>query len=218
MDARLTEHLRQQLRFLRNSMAAFDAGEQYEAKRIATVLRVLFHDGGRGRSLLTQMGIRESVRWAWFGMGHPQSGTTQIISFGPSIVSIELVVSEDETRYSYSPLGPDVLKVPGMHAWVPFDEWWNAPVVPATASTRAISRWNLVEMLSNRDGGAHVDDLRDYEADLAANRLTPWFAGQDETAVELDPVPASLRTVAGEVCATVSHRREIFFPPPAATQ
>ena len=51
----LGQHLARQLRFLARSCAAFDAGHYDEAIRIATVLRVMFHDTPRQVSLLSRL-------------------------------------------------------------------------------------------------------------------------------------------------------------------
>lgn len=44
VDARLDEKLREQLSFLDRSAKAFDEGHEEEGIRLATVMRVLFHD------------------------------------------------------------------------------------------------------------------------------------------------------------------------------
>lgn len=50
------EQLKRQLVFLRNSVAAYDAGSKEEAVRIGVVIRVLCHDSSKSVSLLQHMG------------------------------------------------------------------------------------------------------------------------------------------------------------------
>jgi hypothetical protein len=52
----LTAHLRRQLIFLQNSVAAYDNGCAEEAIRIGVVIRVLCHDTQKSESLLKKMG------------------------------------------------------------------------------------------------------------------------------------------------------------------
>jgi len=47
--------LDQQLKFLKASISAFDQGDEDEAIRIATILRVLFHDTRNSESLLKHL-------------------------------------------------------------------------------------------------------------------------------------------------------------------
>jgi hypothetical protein len=54
--AELECHLAEQLQFLQVSAAAFDAGFEGEAKRLAVVLRILLHDTKSSKSLLGQLG------------------------------------------------------------------------------------------------------------------------------------------------------------------
>lgn len=55
---KLEEHLNEQLEFLKRSAAAFDEGFTDEAKRLATVVRVLVHDTRTSHSLLNQLDIK----------------------------------------------------------------------------------------------------------------------------------------------------------------
>ncbi|WP_280254972.1 hypothetical protein, partial [Nocardia wallacei] len=63
-DRDLEKDLSEQLRFLASSATAFDGGELPESKRIALVIRVLVHDTSASHSLLDQLGIKDSLRWA----------------------------------------------------------------------------------------------------------------------------------------------------------
>jgi hypothetical protein len=62
-DPELMEHLYQQIAFLRRSASQYDNGEFSEAKRLATTLRILLHDSHTSKSLLTQLGLKEKLRF-----------------------------------------------------------------------------------------------------------------------------------------------------------
>jgi hypothetical protein len=55
------DQLTKQLGFLRRSCESYDQGYKDEAIRIATVLRVLFHDTGRSTSLLTHLKAKDNI-------------------------------------------------------------------------------------------------------------------------------------------------------------
>lgn len=57
----LSAHLKRQLVFLRNSVAAYDNGCPEEAIRIGVAIRVLCHDTQKSESLLTRMGRKHTL-------------------------------------------------------------------------------------------------------------------------------------------------------------
>ena len=59
-DQRFVEKLTEQLRFIQRSCAAFDNGAEDEALRIATALRVIFHNTQKSTSLVTHLGFRDA--------------------------------------------------------------------------------------------------------------------------------------------------------------
>ncbi len=61
-EAELREELREQVAALRASSAAYDAGERWEATRLAATAYILLHDGGRrSQSLLTRLNLRREL-------------------------------------------------------------------------------------------------------------------------------------------------------------
>lgn len=54
---RLTKKLEEQLQFVRRSCDAYDQGAEEESLRIATSLRVVFHQTGASTSLITHRGF-----------------------------------------------------------------------------------------------------------------------------------------------------------------
>jgi hypothetical protein len=49
------EHLKKQLRFLKTSCEEYDAGDKDESVRIATTLRILFHQTSKSTSLISHL-------------------------------------------------------------------------------------------------------------------------------------------------------------------
>jgi hypothetical protein len=53
--------LREQLGFIERSTRFFDEGHEEEALRLATTMRVLFHDTALSTSLLTHLSMRHTT-------------------------------------------------------------------------------------------------------------------------------------------------------------
>ncbi len=133
--------------WLRRSAEAFDAGAHDEARRLATVLRVLLHDTAKSKSLLGQLGKKMMLLNSGFPAqpGHVgQWGQLLLVEHGPTI------------RYrACLDDGP-----PG--TTVGFDTWWNTRVLTDGVASH-LTRRDLVLGAANQDGGAHVDPMLDAD-------------------------------------------------------
>lgn len=137
------EQLGRQWEFLQRSCRDFDEGHSDEAVRIAVALRVLFHDTGKSRSLLTHLNIKNTA--------------TVLTTFEPGFsedkkagrVSIYIPMWVDQTGDRRPPL--DSM---GRHEFVSTMEWWEQVVM---GSNQMPSRKAVVLSAANQDGGAHVD-------------------------------------------------------------
>ncbi len=187
----LEEHLREQLGFLKSSCEAFDQGNEAEAKRLATTLRLLLHETVRSRSLLGQLGKLDGK---FFDTAHPLNMKSLTSHCG--LVAI-----------SYSPGGGRYvagLDGVGQQRLVSFKTWWNA-VVFLDQQRRAISRKDLVLSVADTDGGAHVDPALDakYHA-LSRGNSMGWIirdhAGERAMA---GPERASIRQIAHELLKSI---------------
>jgi hypothetical protein len=139
--------LARQLRFLETSCRQFDAGQPDEAIRIATALRVIFHNTAASRSLLahlnaTTVPILSTCRRT--RMDNPNG-------FWPGLVQILI-----DVKHVTVTSRPKFDATPGGHRMVPFRTWWEGEVVYFGAG-RTIRRNRLVLDAANKDGGAHVD-------------------------------------------------------------
>ncbi|WP_068278360.1 hypothetical protein [Aldersonia kunmingensis] len=140
-DARLQKKLKEQLGFLRRSARDFDGGDEEEALRLATTMRVLFHDTSSSTSLLTHLSIRHETTML-------ATPPTQFADWRDFLnVSIDLNSSEP-VRF-LPKLGG--LFIPD----VPLEDWWATDSI--AASETAVSRKRIILGAANRDGGAHVD-------------------------------------------------------------
>jgi hypothetical protein len=157
-----------QIDFLHRSSAAFDAGHQDEAIRLATHVRVLVHQTSSSHALLAQLGLLESL--AFVDTAIDSSVKREIGSQGqimlrqtmsPGVLA-GIGLAMDGFRFSPLLGGENAPRVS-------FAEWWEPDLVPATSTEKGISRKWLVLTMTNQGGGAHVDPSLDarYAAFLA---------------------------------------------------
>ena len=187
-------------------------------------LRVLLHDGrgGRGRSLLTHIGIRDTMPWLDTAIV-PDPTHEYDFSLGLCRLKGEGVGSELVMRYSapLDDLGPDRTQPPAA-----FSDWWNEPVL-ADRLGNTFSRGDFVRYVANQDGGAHIDAKlnRAYDALTRHNSMRIHSAtgmlafrfggGAAEKLGDVGPPDmsialVSLRQIAHEVMTTLDRETAVM--------
>lgn len=162
---RTTEELEfalvQQLRLLRKACdGGFnDPWDFTEGINVAARLRVLLHHIGsdtNSNALLEQLKLREGRYLNTEGQGH----TLTLPSF----------------------LGPWPRYLAPYKPWsetdmIPLDQWWEAVTISPAWGGPLISRKGLVLVISNQDGGAHIDDdIEEWVAILRRKHPTGWHS------------------------------------------
>lgn len=142
--------LREQMDFLRSSLTAFYYGNFAEAVRIATCLRVLVHESHSSKPLLAQAKTN-GLELPILGNVGEWPGEDQIVSFvvgvrmGPTVApAVDLASS----HYTLGSVGT----------------WWNGTVFTFRSRLGrqlVYKRKQVVLILANREGGAHVDEHED---------------------------------------------------------
>lgn len=137
-DMRMRDELGKQLRFLERSAKAYDEGDEEEAVRLATVMRVLFHDTPMSTSLMTHLAMRDCNVLA-----------TPVTHFADwrDLLSVKIDLNS-KTPTSLLP------RLDLQFIEVPFATWWDSDCIKAKA---AVSRRRIITNAANKDGGAHVD-------------------------------------------------------------
>ncbi|MFI6779303.1 hypothetical protein [Nocardia sp. NPDC050412] len=163
----LGDQLRRQIRYLTTSARLFDEGDESEAVRLAVTLRVLLHDTPKSHSLLQLAGLKSGMEF----LDTAIVGGTDICA-GHFVVKVEYKTPEGAT--GLAPSGQDglveVVPAPdgggrivaplrrrGHETLKPFQEWWTTCVIDTASGAKTFSRKQLVWLMANRDGGAHVD-------------------------------------------------------------
>jgi hypothetical protein len=187
--AELEQHLQDHLGFIRSSADAFDGGNDGEAKRLATSLRVLFHDTSASKSLLGQLG---RLGGSFLSTSFPLNEKNLLPHGGLVVMGVG--------GGSYLAMLDDV----PFKNWLRFPDWWNEPVFVDDKRER-LSRRQLVLAVANQDGGAHVDpSLNETYARLSRHNSLGWVTTDGTTTMPLrKPERAAIRQIAHESLATL---------------
>jgi len=187
----LDEHLREQIYFLENSCDSFDKGFKGEAKRIAVILRILFHDTRVSHSLLGQL---DKKNYKFLSTAIPVMSENEATHYGLVFIGMK----GKETKFV-----PMLDEVP-YHNWMKFDDWWNEIIFIDKNKTQ-FSRKDIILTVSNQDGGAHVDPKLDEKyINLSKNNSLDISVFSENKFVKLTkPEQAALRQIGHEVLKTL---------------
>lgn len=142
--ARLQRLLSSHVGFLKRSCWLFDQGHEDEALRIATTLRVLFHDTGQSTSLLTHLGWKSSATM----LGTPRE--YEGVGWWRDFFGVRIELASPEPVRAIAACGTT------QYIAQPVDQWWDGEVLFAHEGV-SCTRRSVVTAMANRDGGAHVD-------------------------------------------------------------
>jgi hypothetical protein len=190
--AELEAHLNEQLAFIERSAASFDEGFEDEAKRLAHTIRVLVHDSNNSHSVLKQLDLKRGM---FLDSALPFFDASPLsyhglISAGGHGKKADFQAMLDEA--------------PG-HRQLPFEDWWNAPVI-VDQKGHQFSRRDIILTAANQDGGSHVDPrLDDAYAALAKQNSLSWFSIKSDGKAEPIPSPErdTIRQIAHELLKTL---------------
>jgi hypothetical protein len=157
---RFEEALGTQIGFLETSAQLYDSGREEESLRLATTMRVIFHQTGSSTSLLTHMGLAgtkmlSSAR----GHGDWKDYLSQKIDLNsPRPITMTPMLGTSFTE-------------------LPLAEWWDKEPIFVDKGT-AYTRKKIILSLANKDGGAHVDkELEAYYEVLRAGKYAIGITG-----------------------------------------
>jgi hypothetical protein len=190
--------LAEQLAMLRASATRYDAGDEWEAVRLATTLRVLLHDGRHAQSLLGQLGLLDSLQWLDTAIRPTDDPMVVPRTTGLTIMEVSPGALHHKPRLG----APTPLSPPFMNE---FSSWWDDVVLEDSLGNE-FSRSALVRTAADKEGGAHVDPDTDaaYD-DLARRNSIGWVTNGGDPASN-DAARASIRQIAHEVLETLKRR------------
>ena len=139
----IEKQLGDQINFLKKSCNSYDNGETSEYKRMATTLRVLLHNRGSSKSLISQLSL-DSIFFPSFSRpSNPRNLLTEI--------NLALIEMTDNG----SKLVPVLDRGPSRARFLLFKNWWTESVLRDDQRVD-FSRKDFVLTVANQDGGAHV--------------------------------------------------------------
>lgn len=211
-NVELQQELYEQVAALRASSENYDAGARWEAKRLATTTYILLNDGGRNnKALLTQLGLKESLRFI--------STVKPATADGESPLPLAtIVIRMAHGDYTYQPF----LDAATNRREISFSKWYDETVF-LTGNGKVLSRKNLIFSLRDQMGGSHVDSTIKDEAfhwlTRGAHTISPGPITDDSGNVTDDIAPfvamsggyvpnghfATMRQIAWELNTSLVH-------------
>lgn len=201
-DKEYRDHLREQIQFLQSSAKLYDLGNEAEAKRMAVTLRVLLYDTNGSKSLLGQMQLKKKMKFVSTAQKYDDTNllTQQCL----------LSMTLNSQGITYNPLFEN-----GDRYRMLSCRDWGFEVVFCDVHRKLYRRKDLIQLLANMDGGAHVDEeISDDYSGLKSPNLTGWVSldSIDNVSPQSnDPVYASTRQMTFEVLQSLYMVKSTLF-------
>ncbi|SEN31476.1 hypothetical protein SAMN05428959_1011138 [Duganella sp. CF517] len=191
---RLITALAEQRQMLEASARSYDAGNSWEAKRMATAIHVLMFDKGRQESLLRRLNVRGKLGFVSTKIDLPEG----VMPFAP-LTLIGMGARAEIT--------PQCLVWPDANPNVQlmrFHVWWDQ-LIYKTPGLGGFTRATLITMMRDRDA-AHVDNSTSPLYEAMAASVDPRITVSSKTGGERG-IPgahlATVRQIAWEVLETL---------------
>ncbi|HEY3331984.1 MAG TPA: hypothetical protein VGK19_18270 [Capsulimonadaceae bacterium] len=155
------EQLQKQLGFLQSSSEAYDKGNTDEGIRIATSLRVLFHQTAQSTSLIRHLHA-DKIRLVSSCEPIPSGA-----GFWANLTTMEIRLLDEIARFNPK------LDTAASRRLVRLHEWWNTETVYLVRPI-TFSRRSLVLSATNKDGGAHVDATLGANYEMLSRQGAAW--------------------------------------------
>mgnify|MGYP000843939753 CR=1 FL=1 len=198
----LTENIEEQIQFLQTSVNQFDSGMEAESKRMAVAARVLLYDSSHSMSIIKQLGIRDVMLFI--------SSTYQYmpVNMVPYLGLIGIASSDGKGKYT------PFCKMQDPHEfekWHKLDDWWNELVIDD--KSYKFTRKDIVKLLANTDGGAHVDptSIDEYDNLIYDNSLGWCYSNADGVcALDNNAAYVTMRQIAHEIIRSFTLYKHIL--------
>lgn len=173
---------------MQKSCDAFDDGDEDEAARLATALRLLLDERRSQRSLMGQIGLLDTTPFISSVLEHDPKNLV------PNSGLILLAKIDDKWKYEL------ILDSLERHRALRFNDWWNETVF-SDLNKNEFTRKELVRSMADQDGGAHVDPTlgEKYACLSRQGALGHSNVAVEEGAQMLRPELAGMRQIAHEV-------------------
>lgn len=186
-----------QMKAIEASSHSYDAGNTWEAVRLASAVYILVHDGSKKvQSIFTQLGVRGSLRFISYATpGRPGN----LVRETP-LVMLRLTSGEGAKyipKLGDGPLPPHQVQ---------FHTWWEDEKIYREPDTHFLNRRRLVWSLRDQEGGGHLDAEITDPAYIRFSRETEggWITSVNGVERKvMDGHLATMRHIAWEIQETV---------------
>jgi hypothetical protein len=211
-----------QMRHLAASCHEYDAGDEWESLRLATIIHTLVHDAGSNRSILGLLGIKHQMFFMSSAALSAEDARKQNhrpfdnkLRYTP-LIEYETYKDLREKDPTFKPI-PHFVPVstywarrnmyPALRE-LSFEDWWESDLIFIDEDA-ALSRKKLAFTLRNQEGGSHFDGRDAIDPSYVRLRQPGWmnligYGFGKYTGLEL----ITMRQIAEEVrISVVVHRR-----------
>ncbi len=206
----LANHLKEQIDFMIASAIQFDNGFEGEAKRLAIAILILVHDTSRCSALLTQLNNLNILFYDSSSAFNPRNLATS-----NCLTVMEASKGENEgLRGDYIAPLDNLPATRNKDRKVSFDRWWRRNTVYKDNLENTFTRRDLVLIVADKEGGAHIDpELDQAYANLAKFNSLGWkvYVQGEEKYFVNRPVLPSIRQIAHEVLKTLEDETTDLF-------
>ena len=184
----LQDHWDDQIRFIQKSIKEFDRGDEKEAQRLATHLRVLFHETQKSKSIFGQL----KPQIIFYSSGDLYTPSNLFTSW----TLLDLMVSPEGIKYNAKSNNQSRC------FFLMFNDWWNEIIFDDKKNK--FTRRDIVTYVANQDGGAHVDpELDESYATLTKMNSLGWTDYNGNKPLN-NPAYQAIRTIANEVLYSIA--------------
>lgn len=201
----LVQQWNRQMKFLGNDIKLFDEGDLDYAVKIATTLRILFHDTASSTSLAKSIEIKEEL--LFWSSGNSYTPNNLMTTW--SLLTMAITPNGAE----YMPRGEGLIgeEYP---IYLSFEDWWNEIIF--ADKEHLFTRKDVICFLANKDGGAHVDTELDNLAFITKMNSLGWIDNNGNPPRN-NPLYCSIRQIAEEVMKGIelflNYKRYQIIPP-----
>lgn len=199
-ECELEQHLKEQIGFLQSSAKLYDLGQITEAKRIALTLRILLYDGGKP-SLFSLLNLKKKQN---------------LVSTAKPYSETNLLTQQCLVGMTFSSEGASFFPLFGsIGAKLISCNQWLQEIIIDDPQKNKYNRLDLILLLANQDGGAHVDKIiKDERMGLKDSNVSGWHiigSNDEEFSFGNDVVYCSMRQMAFEILQSLYRIRPNLF-------
>lgn len=158
------KHLSTQIRFLQNSVKAYDEGFEDEAQRMSATLRVLFHNTKDSTALINHLEINNQLLLISSTAQYIPSNMCSYLGF----ITLRTTVGKGGEYVPNCLIEEDM-----PNKWICFNDWWNEIVIDDKSNI--FTRKDIILNIANKDGGSHIDERLNTDfAKLTKDNSIGW--------------------------------------------